>query len=123
MSWLTTLQAAQAEIVDALADAGLPDTLQAPAVVLELKTLTAPGVWVKLTALTGTLDGNYAQVTIYVVVPDTDLGTVLDALEALSGPVMAAVPPMSTPTLVAFPMPQGGTPAPALRYTHDLVIE
>lgn len=123
MSWHSTLTAAQADVAAALAAAALPTTLTHAQVVLDPRKLTAPAVYVKLRALTGNLEGNYAEVTVYVIVPDGDFPVVIDALEALAEPVMAAIPPMTTPTLVALPLPHGGTPAPALRYDHQLIIE
>jgi hypothetical protein len=123
MSWLSTLEAAQADLTAALAAATLPAELEAAQVVIDPRHLRAPAVYVKLRALTGTLEGNYAEVTVFVMVPDGDFDVVITALEALSGPVVATVPPMTTPTLVALPLPRGGTPAPALRYDHQLIIE
>lgn len=93
----------------------------------ELTTL--PAVWLRVDALTGpTLAGgavgrSRVQVTVFCVVPPVDPQRNLEALEPLLDQVAAVIPPMSDPRHVALAnLPGGGTPAPAMSYTHELLI-
>lgn len=87
---------------------------------------TLPGVWVRLDGLSGpTLERPYtvALVTVFVVVKPLDVERDLTALEPLLDQVVAIIPPMTDPRLVALQLPGGGTPCPAMSYTHDLTID
>jgi hypothetical protein len=119
-TWRDTLEEVRDDLNVALEVAGMPDTRA----VLDPTELQTPGVWVKMRALAaGTLNGDLCAVTIYCAVPDADRwGTTFDALQALTEVVTGIVPPMSEQVLVALPLPGGGTPAPAVRYDHDLIL-
>lgn len=119
MTWRSTLETAADAVTSALAAAGLDAHA-----VLDPRHLASPGVWLKLNALDGNLDGGLASITVYVLTPDAaDWPTILDNLEPLAAVVLGIVPPMSRPTFVAVPMPAGGTPSPALRYDHELILD
>jgi hypothetical protein len=120
-TWRATLEEVRDDLNVALEVAGMPDTR----VVLDPTDLNVPGVWVKMRALAaGTLSGDLCAVTLYCAVPDTDSwGTTFDALQSLTEVVTGIVPPMSEQVLVALPLPGGGTPCPAVRYDHDLIIQ
>lgn len=122
-TWRATLTAAQ-EAVQAAVDAlGLDSQ---PQVVTDPRLLSQPGIYLKLTGVRGeTLTGGYALVTVYAVVADGgDWMETLDQLQALATPVLGVIPAMDAqPTLVALPLPGGGTPAPAVRWDHDLTLD
>jgi hypothetical protein len=119
-SWRATLEAVRDDLNVALEVSGMPDTR----CVLDPADLNVPGVWVKMRALAaGTLNGDLCAVTLYCAVPDADTwATSLDSLQALVEVVTGIVPPMSEQVLVALPLPGGGTPVPAVRYDHDLIL-
>jgi hypothetical protein len=116
--------------VEALTDAR--DTVAAADIVctLDPKELTTlPAVWIRFDGLAGpVLAGGVAGrsralVTVFVIVPPVDPVRDLTALEPFLVTVAGIIPPMSDPRHVAVVIPGGGTPAPAMSYTHDLVIQ
>lgn len=114
--------AALADACEQLRDAGLfADT--------DLRQLRLPGVWVRLDALVGPVLGQgvagraRAQVSVYAIVKPTDSTRDLEALQDLVEPCAAVIPPMSDLRHVALVLPAGGTPAPALVYHHDLLMQ
>lgn len=87
---------------------------------------TLPGVWIRLDVLKGpTLSQQFslASVTVFCVVKPLDVERDLAALEPLLDAVAAIIPPMTDPRMVALQLPGGGTPCPAMSYTHDLTID
>jgi hypothetical protein len=116
VSILATLTSAR----DLVAEADITCTLD------PRQLATLPAVWIRLDALKGaTLDAQWslAQVTVFVIVKPLDVERDMTALEPLLAQVAALIPPMSDPRLVALQLPGGGTPAPAMSYTHDLAID
>lgn len=95
----------------------------------DLRQLQLPGVWVRLDALVGpVLAGGVAgraraQVSVYAIVKPTDSTRDLESLQPLVEATAAVIPPMSDLRHVALVLPAGGTPAPALVYHHDLLIQ
>lgn len=92
----------------------------------ELTTL--PGVWLRFDGLRGpVLSGgsagrSLALVTVFCLVPPVDPERDMEALEPLLDQVAAIIPPHSDPRHVGVMLPGGGQPAPAMSYTHDLLI-
>lgn len=89
---------------------------------------TLPAVWLRMDGLAGPVLAGGAGgrsrvlVTVFCLVRPVDTERDLEALEALLAQVAAVIPPMSDPRHVGVLLPGGGQPAPALSYTHDLLI-
>lgn len=126
MGWIETLQAARDELNAAeLELPGNPDP-QPVRATLDPRDLKLPGVWLKFDGLQGpVLCGEYGgvMVTVYCAVATGELERTLEQLQQLGALVGPSIPPMSDPRHVALALPGGGTPATALSYTHQLVIE
>lgn len=115
--------------VKALTDAR--DTLVAAnlACVLDPRELTTfPAVWLRMDGLGGPTLGGLAAgrsrclVTVFCLVGPVDTERDLEDLEPHLEAVAAVIPAHSDPRLVGVLLPGGGTPAPAMSYTHDLLI-
>lgn len=115
--------------VDCLRDAR--DSVKAAGLecVLDPRELTAfPAVWLRFDGLAGpVLAGGAAGrsrclVTVFCVVSSLDPERELDALEPHLEAVAAVIPPHTDPRFVGVLLPGGGQPAPAMTYTHDLLI-
>lgn len=118
MGFLSELQSAR----DTVVAADIACTLDPR----ELTTL--PAVWLRLDGLAGpVLSGGSAGrsrvlVTVFCLVSPVDPERDLERLEPLLDAVAAIIPPMSDPRHVGVLLPGGGQPAPAMSYTHELLI-
>lgn len=125
-TWLETLLAARDELNAAeLELPGDPDPLPIRAAI-HPQDVQLPGVWLRFDGLTGgTLAGEFGGVlvTLYCAVATTDLERSLGQAQELLAQVAGIVPPMSGPRHVALALPGAGTPATALSYTHQLIID
>lgn len=126
MTWLETLQAARDDLNAAeLELPGIPDPLPVRAS-LDPKDVQLPGVWLRMDGLQGpVLCGELGGVlvTVYCAVATTDLERSLDQVQQLQALVAGIIPPMSDLRHVALALPGAGTPATALSYTHQLIIQ
>lgn len=125
-TWLETLNAAVAELNTAeLELPGDPDPLPVRAA-LHPQDVQLPGVWVRFDGLqAGVLCGDVSGVlvTIYCAVATTDLDRSLTQAQQLLALVAPLIPPMSDLRHVALALPGAGTPATALSFTHQLIID
>jgi hypothetical protein len=89
---------------------------------------TLPAVWIRFDGLAGpVLSGGSAGrsrvlVTVFAMVAPLDPERDLEALGPFLDAVAAVIPPHSDPRHVAVALPGGGTPAPAMSYTRELLI-
>jgi hypothetical protein len=123
VTWLSTLTAAVAELN--AAELELPGDLPVRAA-LSPQDVQLPGVWVRFDGLQGTtLCGDPAGVlvTVYCAVATGDLERSLEQVEQLLALVAPLIPPMSDLRHVALALPGAGTPATALSFTHQLIID
>lgn len=126
MTWLSTLTGARDDLNDAELELPGDPEPQPVRATLDPRDAKLPAVWLRFDGLAGaTLCGDYehALVTVYCAVATTDLERSLEQAQQLLDLVAPLIPPMSGPRHVALVLPGGGTPATALSYTHQLIID